>query len=106
MDIEKLQQTINREAWQRYRAAQAGTAGTPASRQVAAFIASYTAKRPHAASLVPSPAEPGPQEIKAKQLCAAIAVAKAKVKSGDIAEASSVWDRDGYFRVTLPAGGA
>jgi hypothetical protein len=92
MDIEKLQQTINREAWQRYRAAQAGTAGTPASREVAAVIAAYEAKHGKAsdAKRVDTPATDGPQEAEAKQLCAAIAVAKAKMKAGDVAEANGV----------------
>jgi hypothetical protein len=86
MDIEKLQQTINREAWQRYRAAQAGTAGTPASREVAAVIAAYEAKHGKAsdAKHVATPATDGPLTQQAKKLAAAISRAKA----GDVAEAN------------------
>jgi hypothetical protein len=89
MDIEKLQQTINREAWQRYGERYgAGTAGTPASREVAAVIAAYEAKHGKAsdAKHVATPATDGPLTQQAKKLAAAISRAKA----GDVAEANGV----------------
>jgi hypothetical protein len=85
MDIEELQTKITREKWRDYEAAQAARAGTSASREVAAVIAAYTAKRPHVASLVPSPAEPGPLTRQALKVAAAISRARA----GQVGEASA-----------------
>ena len=83
-DVSKLQEQISREGWARYRAAQAGT---PASRQVADTIAAYEAKHGKASERkhVPTPATDGPLTRQAKKL----AIAIAKAKAGDIAEASS-----------------
>jgi hypothetical protein len=86
-DTEKLQQQISREKWRNYEAAHAGRAGTPASREVAAFIASYErthGKASESKHVEPVSAEPGPQGRAALRVAAAIARAKAGV-----AEASS-----------------
>jgi Flp pilus assembly protein TadD len=86
-NTEKLQQQISREKWRNYEAAQAGRAGTPASREVATFIASYerTHGKASESKHVETPAAPGPQTRAALKVAAAIARARA----GDIAEASS-----------------
>ena len=93
VDIKKLQAQINREAWQRYRAAHGDgtsptTASTPASKEVATFIAACERKHGKASDSprVETPSVDGPQTQQAKKLAAAIARAKA----GNIAEANGV----------------
>jgi hypothetical protein len=85
MDIEKLQQQINREAWARYRAAQAGTAGASLEKQVADVAAAFKAKHGELEH-VETPSTDGPQTQQAKKLAAAISRAKA----GDFVEANGV----------------
>jgi hypothetical protein len=87
MDIEKLQQQISREKWRNYEAAQAGRAGTPASREVATFIAAYERTHGKASESkgVETPATDGPLTRQAKKL----AIAIAKAKAGQVAEASA-----------------
>jgi hypothetical protein len=82
-DAAELQTKISREAWQRYRAAEAGRAGSPASKEVADTIAAYERKHPQAQH-VPTPATDGPLTRQAKKL----AIAIAKAKAGHVAEAS------------------
>ena len=88
MDIAKLQQQINREAWARYRGAQAATSGTPAAREVADFIAEHARKHGKASESprVVTPTTDGPQTKKAKELTIAIA----KARAGNVAEANGV----------------
>ena len=83
MNTAELQQQISREKWRNYEAAEAGRAGTPASREVADTIAAYERKHPQAQH-VPTPATDGPLTRQAKKL----AIAIAKARAGDIAEAN------------------
>jgi hypothetical protein len=102
---EELQAVIEAEKWPRYWASQSGRGGTSASKQVADVVAAFKRKHPHAASLVANPTTVGPQEAQARQLCAAIAVAKAKMKAGDFVEASAGSGRAVHKLPTYVVGG-
>jgi hypothetical protein len=86
-DTAELQTKVSREGWARYWSAEAARAGTPASREVAAFIAAHERKHGKASEskhVEPVSAEPGPQTQAALKVVAAIARAKA----GQVAEAN------------------
>jgi hypothetical protein len=102
---EELQAVISREKWRNFEAAQAATAGASLEKQVADVVAAFKRKHPHAASLVANPTTVGPQEAQARQLCAAIAVAKAKMKAGDFVEASAGSGRAVHKLPTYVVGG-
>jgi hypothetical protein len=84
MDIEKLQQTINREAWQRYGERYgAGTAGASVEKDLADVAEAYNRKHGDAKH-VATPATDGPLTQQAKRLAAAISRARA----GQVGEAN------------------
>jgi hypothetical protein len=82
-DTAELQTRVSREAWQRYRAAEAARAGTSVEKGLADVAEAYKAKHPQAQH-VPTPATDGPLTRQAKKL----AIAIGKAKAGDIAEAN------------------